>query len=161
MKLLVSIALYGYNKAINYSRESVYMWQQEMKIGTCREEKTEVTPALTAEQVGSGSLPVYATPALLALWEKAAAGLLMDFLGKNWTSVGMEASLEHVAPSVIGAAVRAIVKVEKIEGRRIDFSMEAFDQAGLIGRGRQVRFLVEADSFLYKAEHKQGTGELK
>ena len=110
-----------------------------------------VTMEKSAKAMGSGSLPVYATPAMSCLMEKAAAQLLEEHAEPGWTSVGGAISLRHEAPTPIGGSVRAEAEVTAVEGRRVEFRIAAFDEAGEIGQGTHTRFLVQAERFLAKA----------
>ena len=113
-----------------------------------------VTQKNTAAAVGSGSLEVYATPAMAALMEQAAAELVDRVLDNEWTSVGTSLQIEHTAPTPLGMQVRAKVCLTGIEGRRLSFSVEAFDEQEQIGRGQHERVIVRRSSFMEKAGSK-------
>ena len=124
---------------------------QEIKVGMKAVVSEAVTTANTAVTMGSGSLPVYATPAMICLMEKAAAGLLEPLLPDGWTTVGIAMDVQHKAPSPEGAAVRAEAEVTAVEGRKVTFSVRAWDVCGEIGCGRHERFAVRRESFMEKA----------
>jgi fluoroacetyl-CoA thioesterase len=109
-----------------------------------------VTDADTAIAVGSGDVPVLATPRLVALFEQAAVAAVHDQLDANQTSVGMRVQIDHLAPTGIGAAVTAEATLDKVEGRRLLFKVSARDQRGLIGAGKVTRVVVDRDRFLDK-----------
>lgn len=127
---------------------------EKITVGACREETMTVGVQHTAQALGSGSLPVLGTPAMTALMEKAATNLAQELLPEGWTSVGTALHIEHLAATPVGAAVRAMATVEAREGRRVSYKVEAFDDAGLIGRGTHDRVAVEAEKFLAKAQDK-------
>lgn len=127
---------------------------EKITVGACREETMTVGVQHTAQALGSGSLPVLGTPAMTALMEKAATNLAQELLPEGWTSVGTALKIEHLAATPVGAAVRAMATVEALEGRRVSYKVEAFDDAGLIGRGTHDRVAVEAEKFLAKAQDK-------
>lgn len=127
---------------------------EKITVGACREETMTVGVQHTAQALGSGSLPVLGTPAMTALMEKAATNLAQELLPEGWTSVGTALNIEHLAATPVGAAVRAMAMVEAREGRRVSYKVEAFDDAGLIGRGTHDRVAVEAEKFLAKAQDK-------
>lgn len=127
---------------------------EKITVGACREETMTVGVQHTAQALGSGSLPVLGTPAMTALMEKAATNLAQELLPEGWTSVGTALNIEHLAATPVGAAVRAMATVEAREGRRVSYKVEAFDDAGLIGRGTHDRVAVEAEKFLAKAQDK-------
>ena len=97
---------------------------------------TIVTQELTAQAMGSGSLAVFATPALAALMEKAACLVMDGGLDEGIASVGVEMSLEHLAASPVGMEVRATARLLESDGRRFTFEIEAHDKQGLVGRAR-------------------------
>lgn len=112
----------------------------------------EVTQQDTAAALGSGSVPVLATPRLLAWCEQAAVAALNGDLDAESTTVGVEVRLDHVAASPIGRTVRAEATLEKVKGRRLYFTVSAHDERGLIAVGKVVRVAVHEASFLAKCE---------
>jgi len=130
-----------------------------VEIGMKYEARELVTMEKSAKAMGSGSLPVYATPAMSCLMEKAAAQLLEAQAEPGWTSVGGAISIRHEAPTPVGAAVRAEAEVTAAEGRRVEFKVAAFDEAGQIGRGTHTRFMVQAEPFLAKAGERRDGGK--
>jgi predicted thioesterase len=107
-----------------------------------------VTADLTAERLGSGDLPVLGTPAVLALIEEAAVSAVRGALEDGSTSVGTWVELEHLAPSRLGAEVRAEAELTAVEGRRLDFSCEAYEGETLVARARHRRVVVDRARFL-------------
>ncbi|MBQ7515260.1 MAG: thioesterase family protein [Schwartzia sp.] len=106
----------------------------------------------TAQIIGSGTMPVLATPAMAALMERAASELAETLLPEGWTSVGTELHIHHTAATPVGLPVRAIAIVTAVEGRKITFELKAYDTIGEIGSGTHQRAIVEADRFLGKAQ---------
>lgn len=115
----------------------------------------EVTDKVTAAAVGSGMLPVFATPSMIALIEKAAAESVAPQLEAGTTTVGTRLDVAHTAATPVGMTVRAVTELIEIDGRRLIFTVQAFDDAGEIGSGTHERFIVNAEKFLAKAEAKQ------
>ena len=108
-----------------------------------------VADADTALSVGSGDLPVLATPRLLALAEAATLLALAGSLDAGKTSVGTRVQLEHVAPSVVGATVEVTATVVHVDGRLVRFDVAAVDSAGtLLGHGTVTRVVVDRERFL-------------
>jgi predicted thioesterase len=105
----------------------------------------------TAIAAGSGDVPVLATPRILALCEEACVAAIADELDEGTTTVGMRAQLDHVAPVRVGSTVRAEVLLDKVEGRRLGFTVSVSDQCGLVAAGRVTRVIVKRDEFLEKA----------
>jgi predicted thioesterase len=114
--------------------------------------QTTVTPDKTAKAMGSGDLPVFATPAMIALMEEAAAFSLTPHLADGATSVGVAISIKHLAATPVGGVVRAESTVTESQGRSVTFSVQVFDEKGLIGEGTHERVIVDAERFLAKAE---------
>ena len=108
----------------------------------------------TALEVGSGSLLVYATPAMAALMEAAACEAIAAGLGENETTVGIELNLKHLSATPVGLEVRAEATVTAVEGKIITFTIEAFDEAGKIGEGTHKRAVITAQRFLDKVYSK-------
>jgi len=123
----------------------------DMKIGVMNEAVVVVTEQNTALAMSSGTLPVYATPAMGALMEKAAAEMTEAALPEGWTSVGIRMDIQHTAATPIGIKVRAEATLTAIEGRKLIFCVTAFDEKEKIGSGLHERFAVQKIKFLDKA----------
>lgn len=134
---------------------------EKIAVGLRREETMVADRAHLANAVGSGLLPVFATPAMTALMEQAAANLLEERLSEGWTSVGSALDIEHISATPEGMRVRAEAELTAVEGRKATFAVRAFDETGEIGRGTHVRFVVEAARFMEKAEAKRGISDTK
>ncbi|MDR0403201.1 MAG: thioesterase family protein [Treponema sp.] len=109
----------------------------------------------TASSWVSGALDVYATPAMVALMEYAAAAAVQDLLPDGFSTVGTELCVKHLAASVPGGTVRAEAELTAAAGRRLEFEVAAFDEGGKIGEGTHSRFIVENGPFLAKAAARQ------
>ena len=105
----------------------------------------------TAAAVGSGSLPVFATPMMLALMEEATCEAASAILDDSETTVGIKVEITHDKASAMGATVWASAKLEAVDGRRLVFSVSAKDDNGnIIGKGTIERFVVNCDKFMKK-----------
>lgn len=104
----------------------------------------------TAIALRSGSVPVLATPRLIALAEEATCKALLNALDPGDTTVGMQVQIDHLAPTAVGHRVAAEATVEKVTGRRITFTVSVNDDRGLVAVGRVTRVVVNADRFLDK-----------
>ena len=113
-----------------------------------------VTEKNTALALGSGSLKVFATPAMIRLIEQTSAQLVEKNLPQEFTSVGIALNVLHTAPTPLGMKVRAQVKIISVDGRKIFFDVVAFDERGEIGRGTHERFIVDRKKFQLKADAK-------
>lgn len=115
-----------------------------------------VTKENAAKTLGSGSLMVYGTPAMLLLVEKTAVALLEGHLDEGMTTVGTNLTVDHVSATPIGAEVCCKVILTEIDRKKLVFSVEVEDQAGLIGKGTHERFVVDAKKFQAKTDAKLG-----
>jgi len=109
-----------------------------------------VAEADTAVALRCGSVPVLATPRLIALCEEAAILALEHELDPGETTVGMQVQLDHLAPTGVGHTIMAEATVEKVSGRRIIFTVSVDDERGLVAVGRVTRVVVDAERFLDK-----------
>ena len=123
----------------------------EITVGMKAEVTTLVEREDTAEEVGSGSLLVYATPCMVALMEGAACEAIEEALGEDKTTVGIELNIQHTSATPVGLEVRAEAEVTAVDGKIITFSVKAFDEAGEIGTGTHKRAIVPVQKFLDKA----------
>ena len=107
-----------------------------------------VTDQDTAIAIGSGDVPVLATPRVVLLAEQAAVAALAAHLPEGSTTVGHRVQLDHLAPTAIGGTVTAEATLRTIEGRRLTFVVSVRDQHGLVAAGRLTRVVVERSRFL-------------
>lgn len=104
----------------------------------------------TAEFIGSGDMAVLATPAMVALMENAAMLAVALHLGEGETTVGTMVSTSHLKASKVGNIIEARAELVAVEGRKLDFKIEAYDGETLIGEGTHTRFVVNREKFLSK-----------
>lgn len=105
----------------------------------------------TAVALKSGEVPVLGTPRVIALVEEAALAAVSDQLPKGHTTVGMRVQVDHLAPTNVGSSVAAEATLEKVEGRRLTFTVSVSDHCGLVAAGKVTRVVVETERFLEKA----------
>lgn len=110
-----------------------------------------VTDADTAVAMRSGSVPVLATPRVIALAEEACVQAVAGSLEPGQTSVGMQIQLNHVNPTPVGGTVVADATLDKCNGRRLSFTVSVSDGRGLIAAGRVTRVVVDEERFMEKA----------
>ena len=113
-----------------------------------------VTEPDTAACVGSGSLPVLATPVLIAWLEAAACGCCADLLEEGTTSVGTEMNMRHTAASPVGMEITVTAELTAAEGRILSFRVAAEDRGGAIAEGRHTRAIVRTERFMEKTNAK-------
>ena len=114
----------------------------------------EVVYENTATAVGSGVLEVFATPCMLALMEKTACDSVIPYLEEGNGTVGTEVNIKHVSATPIGMTVRCESELIEVDGRRLVFTVAAYDDAGLIGEGTHERFIVNNEKFQTKTNNK-------
>lgn len=108
----------------------------------------------TAKTLGSGSLLVYGTPAMLLLVEKTAVALLSGNLDEGMTTVGTNLNVNHVSASPVGCEVCCEVELTAIDRKKLTFHVTVKDPAGIIGEGTHERFIVDSQRFQEKADCK-------
>lgn len=113
-----------------------------------------VTNENTAKTMGSGTLDVFATPAMIALMENTAYESVASELEEGSGTVGTALNVKHVAATPVGMKVTCETELIKVDGRALTFSVKAFDEKGLIGEGEHERFIVFNEKFQTKADAK-------
>ena len=104
----------------------------------------------TAIAMKSGSVPVLATPRVIALSEEACVLVVEGKLAEGATTVGQRVQLDHVAPTPVGQRVTAEATLEAVQGRRLTFTVSVNDNRGLVAVGRVTRVVVDTERFLDK-----------
>ena len=104
----------------------------------------------TAAALGSGDLPVFATPAMTALMENAAMLAVAAELPEGSTTVGGSINVSHLRPTAVGAEVSATATLEKVDGRKLYFNVIAMQGEAVIGEGTHLRFIVDRERFMAK-----------
>ncbi|MDA3904835.1 MAG: thioesterase family protein [Bacteroidales bacterium] len=122
----------------------------EIKIGLKAEFEIIVSPKDTAAQYGSGSLNVFATPAMITLMEKTVMMCIAEQLEIGRNSVGTEINVKHIKATKVGEAVLCVAELIEIDRSKLIFTVEAFDNEGLIGHGTHKRFLIDEKQFMAK-----------
>lgn len=115
-----------------------------------------VTPENTARAMGSGTLEVFATPALAALAEKTCWESVAPHLDPGCGTVGTQLSLEHTAPTPVGMTVTCESELIAVDGRKLTFSVTMRDEKGPVGHGVHQRFVIDDAKFFAKAQAKRG-----
>ena len=118
--------------------------------------KKEITVTIdkTAKAMGSGTMDVFATPAMIALMENTAFESVASELEEGSGTVGTALDIKHVSATPVGMKVTCESELVKVDGRALTFSVKAFDEAGLIGEGTHERFIVFEEKFQKKADDK-------
>lgn len=122
-----------------------------LKTGISNELSIVVSEKDLATTYGSGGLPVFATPGMIALMEGAAC-LLAKQEPYNIDTVGTELNIKHLRACKLGAQVTAKATLTQIDGKRLYFEVTAWDKNGEIGNGTHTRYIVDVDRFMSKIE---------
>lgn len=126
----------------------------ELKIGLMFEISEEVTLNNTASALGSGGIDVYATPAMIALMEKAAMNAAQPALAEGLSTVGTMVNIKHMAATPVGMTVTAKAELIEVSEKRLLFKVEAFDGKDKIGEGTHERFIISVEKFISRVNMK-------
>jgi fluoroacetyl-CoA thioesterase len=119
-----------------------------LSIGLSSMESQRVTSNTTALHYGSGLIEVFATPAMIALMEKAALKAVNPKLPEGYTTVGVEVSVKHIKATPKGMKIKSEATLKEVNGNKLLFEVIAWDEEGEIGRGTHSRKIVEAEKFM-------------
>lgn len=126
-----------------------------MEIGITGNQSIVVDENMTAEVLGSGTLPVYATPAMIALMENTASLSVEPYLKKGQGTVGTLINVKHMSATPVGMRVTCETELVEIDRKRLVFRVQAYDEAGPIGEGTHERFIIDNIKFMEKTEGKK------
>ena len=119
-----------------------------VEVGLKHTSELTVSEAVTAIQVGSGDMPVLATPMMMAMMENAAMLAVKDELPDGCTTVGGHIESSHLKPSKMGDKISATAEVTKVDGKKIEFKVAAYSGDTLLGEGTHLRFIVDREKFM-------------
>ena len=125
-----------------------------LELGLKGRAETLVVESNTAAAVGSGLVPVFATPYMIALKENSAVNAVNDHLEPGQGTVGTHLNVSHEAATPIGMKVWAEALLTEVDGKRLVFEVTAYDDAGVIGRGSHERFIIKPEKFLARVQAK-------
>lgn len=126
----------------------------ELRAGMSAQVERIVSDDDTAVSFGSGGVRVFATPMMIALMENAALNAVDIHLGEGFATVGLSLNVKHIAATPVGMKVTARAELAGIEGRKLIFKVEAYDEHEKIGEGTHERYVVELAKFLEKTGRK-------
>ena len=119
-----------------------------MEAGIKNEKSIVVTEDVTASKVGSGLLPVYATPSMIALMEGTCAEGVQPYLAEGEGTVGVGVDIKHIAATPVGMTVRCESLLKKVNGKKLVFEVNVYDEKGLIGTGTHKRAIINNEAFM-------------
>ena len=127
-----------------------------MQTGIKGKKSVKVVPENTASAVGSGLLPVFSTPSLIALMEGCCAESVAEYLAEGDCTVGISLDVKHTSATPVSMTVTAKSELMEIDRRRLVFKVTAYDESGEVGHGTHERFIVTSGRFMEKANSKLG-----
>lgn len=128
--------------------------EHTIEVGMMEKVTLKVTGQDTAVVLGSGLVDVMGTPKMIALMENAAYKAVAEGLPEGYTTVGTQMNASHIAPTPVGMEVYAMAELTAVEGKKLSFKVEAYDEEGCIGKGTHTRFIVHLERFNSKAAEK-------
>jgi fluoroacetyl-CoA thioesterase len=126
----------------------------EVEVGLVSEASDTVDERWLATTMGSGNVQVYATPAMVALMEAAAVDALAPALAEGQSSVGIALEIRHLAATPPGRRVRARAQVIQVQGPKVTFRVQAWDEQELIGEGTHARYVIDVARFMQRLQAK-------
>lgn len=130
------------------------MNEMTLAAGICSRQERIVTDTITAKEIGSGELPVLATPYLIALAEETAWRSVAEYLEEGQGTVGTKIEFSHVSATPVSMKIWCESTLTEIDRRRLVFSIKVFDECGLIGEGMHERFIIDNGRFMEKTMNK-------
>jgi predicted thioesterase len=127
---------------------------ERLKPGLVGEKSAIVCEEHTAPHVGSGVVPVLATPVMVNLMEAAALAAVEQFLPAGYQTLGTVLNVKHFAATPVGLEVKAFAELIAIEGRTLSFALKAEDEMEPIGEGTHERVIVNVERFEQRARRK-------
>ena len=127
---------------------------KELQPGLVLDTTREVTRKESAQELGSGTLDVFGTPAMALMVEQACLEMVDDYLEEGQTTVGVQIHLSHLAPTPLGDVVRVKAEVVSVEKHLIEFKAMIWDSVELIGEASHQRAIIDIERFLRRVEKK-------
>jgi len=128
---------------------------EELKTGLTNEMERETTDEMSAQKVYPHVPNVYATRAMVGHFEEVCADLVLPHLGEGEQTVGIGMKFKHLAATPLGMKVRFTAKLVEVEGRKLTFEVEGFDEVDKIGEAIHERFIINAEKFNSKVAEKR------
>jgi len=120
---------------------------EELKAGLTHKIERQVTEDLSAQKVFPHVPNVYATRAMVGHFEEVCAEMVLPYLGEGEQTVGIGMKFSHIAATPIGMKVRFNAKLVEVEGKKLTFEVEGFDEVEKIGKATHDRFIINAEKF--------------
>ncbi|MEN6491499.1 MAG: thioesterase family protein [Rectinema sp.] len=127
----------------------------ELEVGLVAEKEITVEDKHVASHLGSGGVPVYATPSMVLHMEETSRQAVDHLLGPDGATVGAYIAVKHLAPTPKGMKVRIRSELVKVEGRLLTFKVEAWDEVEKVGEAEHVRAIISMAKFSERLEKKK------
>ena len=122
----------------------------KLEVGLTYKSEHVVSKNDTAISVGSGSLEVFGTPCMVALMENSAMLAVEKLISDDQTTVGTQLDIKHISATAVGKKVYSLATLKEVDGRKLKFWIEAYDEIGKIGEGFHSRVIVEKEKFMLR-----------
>jgi len=122
--------------------------KKALEAGITHSEKKQVTYADTAANYGSGTIEVFATPAMIALMENTALKTVLPYLSDGDDTVGFEVNIRHLRPTPVDKTVECEALLTEVSDKKLAFELVARDDQGVIGKGTHIRYIINKDKFM-------------
>jgi len=126
----------------------------QIQAGLIGEREIQVEAEQTARHLGSGNVSVLATPEMIRLMEGAAVRAVDPLLPEGYSTVGIHVQVNHLAATPLGMRVRVRAELKEVDGRKLTFRVEAFDEVEQIGEGIHERMIIDLARFKQRVEAK-------
>ena len=113
-----------------------------------------VSESDSAKKYASGTIDVFATPAMIAFMEETSHHCIEQHLQKGQSSVGIHVDVKHLKATPIGMKVKCEAQLIKVEGKKLSFTVTAWDETEKIGEGTHMRYIIDSEAFLKALELK-------
>ncbi len=125
-----------------------------LRAGLVGKAETRVSKDNTALKYGSGSIDVFATPAMIGLMEKAAIMAVDSLLPEGFATVGTKIEVRHLAATPVGMNITAKAELLEIDNKKLKFNVLAYDDLEKIGEGIHFRYIINLEEFIKRNESK-------
>lgn len=129
--------------------------EKTLTVGAAGQSVAMVTDDNTAERFGNKGAAVFATPMLVALMEQAAIDAIRPYLAAGEGSVGTKVEIAHLAATPVGMTVKATAELVELAGKKLTFTVAAYDDKEKVGEGRHERYIIDNAKFLAKVAAKK------
>ena len=126
----------------------------QIQAGLIGEREIQVAAEQTARHLGSGNVSVLATPEMIRLMEGAAVRAVDPLLPEGYSTVGIQVQVNHLAATPLGMRVRVRAELQEVDGRKLTFRVQAFDDVEQVGEGIHQRMIVDLARFKQRVDAK-------